>query len=283
MHPGEGRPHEHFHRIRLVEMLKGKVAIVTGAGGSGCGRAIACRLACEAAAVVVADIREAGLRETAGTIAREGGRVSILPTDVGNETEVRALFAFVESSYGGVDVVVNDASAAVVPEKTFDDSFANVRVDLLGAMYATRYAIEAMRRRGGGAIVNIGSTSALPHGDLRAGGPSASGYNTAKAGVMRLTTTLAWMGTKEGIRVNCVVPHWIGTEHIKAVVAGMTAAQRRASAVPDVLLAPEEVADAVLRLATDESLTGRLLVCHGGQSPRLIPFGDAGYAHLDEP
>ena len=263
-------------------MLKGKVAIVTGAGGSGCGRAIACRLACEAAAVVVADIREVGLRETAGTIAREGGRVSILPTDVGNETEVRALFAFAESTFGGVDVVVNDASAAVFPEKTFDDWFANLRVDLLGAMYATRCAIEAMRRRGGGAIVNIGSTSALPHGDLRAGGPSASGYNTAKAGVMRLTTTLAWMGTKEGIRVNCVVPHWIGTEHIKAVVAGMTAEQRRASAVPDVLLAPEEVADAVLRLATDESLTGRLLVCHGGQSPRLIPFGDAGYARLDE-
>ena len=91
-------------------------------------------------------------------------------------------------------------------------------------------------------IVNIGSTSALPHGDLRAHGPSSSGYNTAKAAVIRLTTTLNWMGANEGIRVNCLVPHWIGTDHIKAVVAGMTPDQRREWAVPDVLITPEEVA-----------------------------------------
>jgi NAD(P)-dependent dehydrogenase (short-subunit alcohol dehydrogenase family) len=149
-------------------------------------------------------------------------------------------------------------------------------------MYATRYGIEALRRRGGGAIVNLGSTSALAHGDARAQGPSASGYNTAKAGVMRLTTTLSGMGAKEGIRVNCLVPHWIGTDHIKAVVAAMTPQQRRDAAVPDVLITPEEVADAVLRLATDESLAGRVMVWFGGQPPRLIPFGDPGYAHLDE-
>jgi NAD(P)-dependent dehydrogenase (short-subunit alcohol dehydrogenase family) len=99
---------------------------------------------------------------------------------------------------------------------------------------------------------------------------------------MRLTTTLSWMGAKEGIRVNCLVPHWIGTDHIKAVVAGMTPEQRRDAAVPDVLITPEEVADAVLRLATDESLGGRVMVWFGDQPPRLIPFGDPGYAHLDE-
>ena len=94
---------------------------------------------------------------------------------------------------------MNDASLAVFPERSLDDWFVNLRVDLIGTMYATRYGIEAMRRRGGGAIVNIGSTSALPHGDVRAHGPSSSGYNTAKAGVMRLTTTLSWMGAEEGI------------------------------------------------------------------------------------
>ena len=263
-------------------VLTGKVAIVTGAGGSGCGRAIACRFGREGAAVVIADVQEAGMSATADAIEADGGRASIRPTDVGNEAEVRALFAFAEKTYGGVDVVVNDASAAVFPEKSLDDWFANLRVDLLGAMYVTRYGIEAMRRRGGGGIVNIGSTSALPHGDVRAHGPSSSGYNTGKAGVMRLTTTLNWMGAKEGIRVNCLVPHWIGTDHIKTVIAEMTPEQRRDFAVPPVLLTPEEVADAVLRLATDERLAGRLLVCVGGQPPKLIPFGDPGYAHLDD-
>ena len=260
----------------------GKVAIVTGAGGSGCGRAIACRFAREGASVVIADLREAGMRATAGAIEANGGCALIRPTDVGNEADVRALFAFAENTYGGVDVVVNDASGAVFPEKSLDDWFANLRVDLLGTMYVTRYGIEAMRRRGGGAIVNIGSTSALPHGDVRAHGPSSSGYNTAKAGVMRLTTTLSWMEAKEGIRVNCLVPHWIGTDHIKAVIAEMTPEQRRDLGVPPVLITPEEVADAVLRLATDERLAGRLLVCVGGQPPRLIPLGDPGYAQLDD-
>jgi NAD(P)-dependent dehydrogenase (short-subunit alcohol dehydrogenase family) len=139
-----------------------------------------------------------------------------------------------------------------------------------------------MRRRGGGAIVNIGSTSALPHGDLRTHGPNASGYNTAKAGVMRLTTSLSWMGAKENIRVNCLVPHWIATDPIKAYVAGLTSDQRRERAVPDTLITPEEVAGAVLRLATDESLAGRLMVRVGGQPPRLIPFGDPGFASLDD-
>jgi NAD(P)-dependent dehydrogenase (short-subunit alcohol dehydrogenase family) len=260
----------------------GKVAIVTGAGGTGCGRAIACHYARERAAVVLADINEEGLKATANAIATSGGQAAIYPTDVAKEQEVRALIAFAATTYGGVDTVVNDASAAVFPEKSFDDWFANLRVDLLGAMYVTRYAIEAMRHRGGGAIVHIGSTSALPHGDVRGHGPSSSGYNTAKAGVMRLTTTLQWMGPKEGIRVNCLVPHWIGTDRIKAVVAGMTAEQRHAAAVPDALLTPEEVADAVLRLAEDETLAGRLIVYFGGQPLRSIPFGDAGFGRLED-
>jgi NAD(P)-dependent dehydrogenase (short-subunit alcohol dehydrogenase family) len=263
-------------------MLSGKVAIVTGAGGGGCGRAIACRLAREGAVVVLADLNETGLQATARAIAAQGGRALFRPADVADEAAVRSLVAFAEQTCGGPDILVNNASALVFPEKSFDDWFANLRVDLLGAMYATRYAIEAMRPRGGGAIVNIGSTSALPHGDVRAHGPSATGYNTAKAGIMRMTTTLSGLGATEGIRVNCLVPHWIGTDHIKAIVAGMTPAERREAAVPDVLLPPEELAEGVLRLATDTSLAGRILVCYGGQPPRLIPFGDPGYVSLQE-
>jgi 3-oxoacyl-[acyl-carrier protein] reductase len=238
-------------------------------------------MAREGAGVVLADIDEDGMRDSAKLIESESLSVATRRTDVSEEDQVRELFTFSEETFGGVDIVVNDASGAVFPERTLDDWFANLRVDLLGTMYATRYGIEAMRRRGGGAIVNVSSTSALQHGDFRSKGPGGTGYNTAKVGVIRLTTTLHWMSAQEGIRVNCLVPHWIGTEHIKAVVASMTLEQRKARLVPEVLIEPEEIAGAVLTLATDESLAGRVLVWFGGQPPRLIPFGDRGYASLE--
>jgi NAD(P)-dependent dehydrogenase (short-subunit alcohol dehydrogenase family) len=82
-----------------------------------------------------------------------------------------------------------------------------------------RYGIEAMRRRQGGAIVNISSTSGLPHGRRRLG---SAGYDAAKAGVIRLTTALAWLHEREGIRVNCLVPHWIATPELKAWFDSLT-------------------------------------------------------------
>ncbi len=209
-------------------------------------------------------------------------RASVFAADVGDQAAVRALFEFSEKSHGGVDILVNNASGLIYPESSFDDSMANLRVDLLGTMHATHHAIEAMRRRGGGAIVNIGSTSALPHGDPRENGPGGSGYNTAKAAVIRFTTTLHWLGAKERIRVNCLVPHWIGTEHIKQAIAGMTHQQRREWMVPDVLITPEEIAEAVLRLATDEQLAGRVMVLYGGSPAHLIPLGDPGYGGMEE-
>ncbi|HEV3167179.1 MAG TPA: SDR family oxidoreductase [Isosphaeraceae bacterium] len=258
--------------------VNGKVAIVTGAGGDGCGRAIACRLARKGAAVVVADLRDLGVRDTVNAIEAEGGRTAGVPTDVGNEADVRALFEFAEQTFGGVDIVVNDASGAVVPETSLDHWFANLRVDMLGGMYGTRYGIESMRRRGGGAIVNIGSTSALPHGGRLSKAP---GYDAAKAGIIRLTTCLAYLAEAEGIHVNCLVPHWIGTPHIAAFVATLTPELRREWSVPDVLITPDEIAGAVLRLATDRNLAGRVLVWWGGQPPRLIAVGDPGFASLE--
>ena len=261
-------------------LLERKVAIVTGAGGRGSGRALARRFAAEGAAVVAADIDEQAARDTAEAIAAGGLRAAGVRVDVGDEADVRKLFQFAQAKFGGVDLVVSNASALVYPERSFDDWFANLRVDLLGAMYATRHGIEAMRGRGG-AIVNIASTSALPHGDPRSQGPGATGYNTAKAAVIRLTTSLQWL-VAERIRVNCLVPHWIGTDHIKAAIAKMTPDERRQWQVPDVLIEPDEIAGAALRLATDEKLAGRAMVLFGGQPPRLIPFGDPGYASLAE-
>jgi len=258
--------------------LPGKTAIVTGAGGGGCGGAIAVRLAREGAAVVVADIDEAGGRETVRRIEAAGGRAAFFAADVRREDEVRALVAAAEERFGGLDVLVNDASIAVFPETSLEHWFANHEVDMLGTMYAMRHGIEAMRRRGGGAIVNIGSVSALCHGGRVSKAP---GYDAAKAGVMRLTTTLAPLAASDGIRVNCLVPAWIASPPVKAYWESLSPAEREANEVPASLLGLDEVAGAVVRLVSDERLAGRLLVWWNGQQPGLIPVGDPGYGTLE--
>src|SRR5262249_38786751 len=203
--------------------LSGKVAIVTGAGGGGAGRAIARRVARDGARVVVSDIDKQGGVETVRAIEADNGHAVFVAADVGVEADVQALIATVEQTCGGVDFLVNDASAPFRPE--VEHWAKAVQVDLLGPIYGVRYGIEAMPRRGGGAIVNIGSTSALFHGRRRLG---SAGYDAAKAGVMRLTTASAWLREREGIRVNCLVPHWIASPEVKSYFDALTPEQRRA-------------------------------------------------------
>lgn len=257
--------------------LKNKVAIVTGSGGGGSGRAEARRFALEGCFVVVSDIDEAGGRQTLDLIKDAGGRAAFFRADVAIEADVKALIAFAEQTFGGVDIIVNNASGpGYHPEAPLEYWFETVQIDLLGAMYGTRYGIEAMRRRGGGAIINIGSTSALPHGNSK-----APGYDVAKMGVTRLTTALGWLGEREGIRVNCLVPDWVASPEVKAYFDGLTPEQRKRGGVPDVLTSLEEIADTAVELVTNDKLAGRVMVLWSGQPPRLIPLGDPGYAGLE--
>jgi NAD(P)-dependent dehydrogenase (short-subunit alcohol dehydrogenase family) len=173
---------------------------------------------------------------------------------------------------------VNNASAPYPPQGPLKRWFDAIQVDLLGAMWGTLHGIEAMRRRGGGAIVNIGSTSALGHGRKHSNSP---GYDVAKAGVTRLTTTLAWLREQENIRVNCLVPDWVASPEVQTYFDSLTPEQRKAQGVPAVLTRLDEIAEAVVRLVTDESLAGRILVFASGREPRLIPWEDPGYAALE--
>jgi NAD(P)-dependent dehydrogenase (short-subunit alcohol dehydrogenase family) len=255
--------------------LQGKVAIVTGAGGGGSGRAIARRLARGGVAVVVTDLNELGGLDTVRRIEVEGGRATFYRADVRAETDMKRLFTFTEKAYGGLDILVNNASTFT--PQLLERWAEIVQTDLLGSMFAILHAIPAMRKRGGGAIVSMASTSALGHGPGR-----SPAYQAAKAGIIRMTPTLACLREQENIRVNCLVPHWIATEELTAFVAGATPEQRQEWNVPDVLIPTEEIADAVAELATNESLAGRVMICRGGQPWRLIPVGDPGYAALDE-
>ena len=256
-----------------------QVVIVTGAGGSGCGRSISARFAKDGAAIVVCDIDEAGGHETVRGIEGNGGRAAFFKADVRQESEVERLVSFAETTFGRLSVLVNNASAPH-GDMAIDSWMGALETDLLGAMYATRWAIEAMRRGQGGAIVNIASISALWHGRKTPGG--IPGYDVAKAGMIRMTTRLAALAETDGIRVNCLAPGWIATNEVLRYWESLTPAERNVRSVPARLLTTEQISDAVVRLAENRSLAGRVLVWWSEDEPRLIPWGDRGYRDLVE-
>ena len=197
--------------------------------------------------------------------------------DVGCEADVRALIAYTQREFGGLDIMVNNAGP-YFPEDPLQRWEETLRANLMGTVWGVLHAIEPMARRGGGAIVCYGSTSAVGHGLKHCPSPA---YDVAKAGVARLATTMAGFAGSHGVRVNCIVPDWVATEELQAYVASLTPEQRRAGDVPDSLTTLDEIADAVLRLIRDESLSGRVLVWWSGQKPGLIPLKDPGYSALE--
>ncbi len=249
--------------------------IVTGSGGMGCGRAIAERFARDGAGVIVSDINDVGGRMTVDRIRGAGGRAEYCHADVREDDDVANLIAFAERTYGRLDVLVNNASGPFRPDAPLDYWVDTTQTELLGTMRTTRNAIDTMRRSGGGAIVNIASISGLWHG-RRTPGNSAPAYDTAKSGVIRFTSALADLA-HEGIRVNCLAPGWIATDGPRQFWETLTPAERAERGVPARLLAVEEVAGVVVRLATDRSLSGRVVAWWSDQEPRLIEWGDRGY------
>ncbi len=259
--------------------IKGKSVIVTGSGGPGCGRAIALRFAGEGAHVVVTDINDDAGRETRLQIERAGGRCAYFHADVRREDDMRRLVEFAERTFRGLSVLVNNASGPDLgPVGPLEHWSEMVATDLVGAMYATRHAIDAMRRGGdGGAIVNISSTSALGYGP----GSPWPAYDAAKGGILRFTTGLGRLAETDRIRVNCLVPDWVASPQVVAYVDSLKLEERAPRGVPERLVTPEEIAGAVLRLATDDSLAGRVMVWWCGQPPRLISWRDRGYERLE--
>ena len=195
-------------------LLEDKVAIVTGAG-SGIGAASALRFAAEGAAVVVADIRAHKARETVDAITEAGGQALAVETDVADAASVEAMVAAAVQSYGGLDVIYNNAgtlrpgTAVELSVEDWDFVMAvNVRSVFLGA----KYAVPAMEERGGGSIINTASVSGL-HGD---GGSVV--YAASKAAVINLTRALSTDHASAGIRVNAICPGAIETPPVQRMM-----------------------------------------------------------------
>ena len=230
--------------------IRGKTAVVTG-GARGIGQAIAERLADEGADVLVADLEGADFR-----------------ADVTQERDVEQMIAEAERRLGGLEILVNNVGnyeEPVFPDAPIEHWTRTLDLNLRSVMLGIYFAVPAMAKRGGGAIVSIASTAGLgfaPHP-----GPE---YAAAKSAVMRLTACLAPLAER-GIRVNCVCPHTVATKAVRETVDEL---RRQGRELPwdleSVLLEPEEVAAAVVGLIQNESLAGRIMVCRGGEPPRLL-------------
>ena len=257
--------------------IRDKIALVTGAG-SGIGRATALRLAREGAATVVADIDEDGGRETVRQIEAEGGRTAFVRADVASEAEVRAMVAFAEESFGGLDILVNNAGLieAITTQREFFPDVEPERwirmldVNLRGVILATHYGIQAMRRRGGGAIVNIASGAGIGYGPQ-----GAPVYAASKAGIVRFSAALATLKDQANVRVNCLCPGWVDTPMTQRWRAE-TPPEEWQAFTPAVMLQPDEIADAAVELIRDEALAGRILLYYEGESRRLVPVEGKG-------
>ncbi len=253
--------------------LAGKVAIVTGAGW-GIGRGTALELAREGVAVVASDVEEdeglEGARETVEQIERESGRASVFAADAADAGDWRALVAHCEESLGGVDILVNNAGGFRPP--SFPDApperWGNVLdVNLRGVMLGIQSVLEPMRRRGGGAIVNVSSVAGLVDEAY-----DAPEYAAAKAGVIALTAALGSLRERDNVSVTCICPDWVATEAALRSVEAMTSAER-AEKVRG-LVPVEETAELIVGLARDETLAGRVLVRWADEDgARLLPLG----------
>jgi NAD(P)-dependent dehydrogenase (short-subunit alcohol dehydrogenase family) len=250
--------------------MEREVALVTGAG-AGIGRAIARRLAREGASVVIADLDAVGAAETVRRIEMEGGRADPVLTDVAVSADVRAMIAFAEQRFGGLDILVNNAGIA--PEPHFPEAEPThwgrtLDVNLRGAMLGVQFAITAMRKRGGGAVVNISSMAGLGYRSY--GAPE---YAASKAGLMRLTAALGSLKGELGIRVNCICPGWVETEAVRRALAEMTQEEidRQSFPPPPVLIQPQEIAAAAVMFVEEETLAGRVMIWPDGEPWRLVP------------
>lgn len=243
--------------------LQGKVALITG-GARGMGAVEARLFAREGARVGIADILVEEGHRLEAEIAESGGEAVFIKLDVTSEADWKHAVDTLVARYGKLDVLVNNAGIyrrAMVEQTTVQDWDRVMEVNAKGVFLGTRAVIPAMRKAGGGSIVNISSIAGI------VGSPYSAAYNASKGAVRILTKATAVQYAREGIRCNSVHPGPIETDMLDLAFPDTALRQQRASLTPLGRLGrPEDVAYGVLFLASDESsyMTGSELVIDGG-------------------
>jgi NAD(P)-dependent dehydrogenase (short-subunit alcohol dehydrogenase family) len=249
--------------------LEGKTAIVTGAA-RGIGKGIALRFAREGARVVVDDINVEGGQAVVAEIAQAGGDATFVNADISNPDDVNRLFRDAECAFDSVDVLVNNAICAV-HHITENDLDPVTDVIFKGTYLCCMMALEPMKRRNGGSIVNIASVNGL------IGLQGIHAYSAAKGAILALTRSLAVEQGPNGIRVNAICPGTIQTEVWGPILEEKPWIWDKLTKYYPLgrLGTVEDIANCALFLASDESsfATGATFVIDGGLT--------AGYKDFD--
>ena len=256
--------------------LEGKVAIVTGAS-SGVGAATLRLFAREGAKVVGVARRESVLQEVLDRVRTDGGEGMVVPGDLSSEDAARQTVETTESTYGRVDVLVNNAGVGysyqesrpgsmdpidTTPSELWDEV---MEINLGSSVHMLRHTIPLMKRQGSGSIVNVASISGLT------GLAAAHSYTAAKGAIINLTRSLALAYARDGIRSNVVAPGFIDTPMVAPVIGVFEDENVRWQLTPMGRAAtPEEIAYACLFFASDESsyCNGSILAVDGGTTSK---------------
>jgi NAD(P)-dependent dehydrogenase (short-subunit alcohol dehydrogenase family) len=246
--------------------LQDKVAVITG-GSSGIGRETALLFASEGASVVVADVDDARGEQTVQDVKMAGGQAVYVHADVSKAADCENMVAITEKTYGKLNILFNNAgimhsnddNAITTEEAIWDLTMA---INLKGVFLGCKYGIPALRRVGGGSIINTASFVAL----LGAATPQLA-YTASKGGVLSMTRELATIHARENIRVNALCPGPLRTELLMSFLNTEEKKQRRLVHVPMGRFGEaKEIAYAALYLASDESsfVTGTEFLVDGG-------------------
>jgi NAD(P)-dependent dehydrogenase (short-subunit alcohol dehydrogenase family) len=246
--------------------LQDKVALITGAG-SGIGRESALLFAREGARIVVVDVNDGAGEAVAAEIRETGGAAVYTHADVSKSADAEGMIRVAEASFGRLDVLFNNAGIshaqdddAVATEEAVWDLTMNI--NLKGVFLGCKHGIPALRRAGGGSIINTASFVAL----LGAATPQLA-YTASKGGVLALTRELAVIHARENIRVNALCPGPLRTELLMKYLDTEEKRQRRLVHIPMGRFGEaREIAQAALFLASDESsfTTGATFLVDGG-------------------
>ena len=246
--------------------LQDKVAVITG-GGSGIGREASLLFASEGAAVVVVDVVDDGGRQTVDQITSQGGRASYIHADVSSAKDSEAMVVHAEREFGRLNVLFNNAG---IMHSSDDDAISTseetweltMRVNARGVFLGCKYGIPALRRAGGGSIINTASFVAK----LGAATPQVA-YTASKGAVLAMTRELAVIHAREKIRVNALCPGPLRTPLLMSFLNTDAKRNRRLVHIPMGRFGEAaEIAKAALFLASDDSsyMTGAELLVDGG-------------------
>ncbi len=247
-----------------MKRFEDKIAFVSGAA-NGIGKACMQRLAAEGATIIAADWKVDDLEAATKPLVEAGHRVTDVPTDVMEESQIEAAFEEVDRFGGGLDVSLHIAGNSMfglvesLPSANWERLW---RLNVLSTIISCRLAVARMKESGGGAIVNMSSISG------KAGDPGWGPYNSAKAAITNMTQCLAWEVGRYNIRANAICPGPIGTERMLGSLKDapeQAEAYNRSNPLGRIGT-PEECAAAILFLASDDAafVNSTTLICDGG-------------------